>query len=55
MKILIKNLAWVDFYSGGEPIGVEYRYEKDIYEVTDKQLFMLAVIKYGIEFKEVKY
>lgn len=59
MKILIKSLAWVEFYSIGEPIGLRYRYtrpiEKDIYEVIDKRLFMLAVVKYGIVFEEVKF
>jgi hypothetical protein len=39
-------------------IGVMYLYTKmdrdHVYEVTDKQLFMLSVIKYGLEFKEIR-
>jgi hypothetical protein len=43
-----------DVYRDEPEIGLRLaRYGR--VEVTDKHVFMLAVIKYGIEFKEVKY
>jgi hypothetical protein len=53
MKIYISN------YGSGSDVlffpdehGIEYRGQLR-YKVLDKQLFMLTVVKYGIDFEEV--
>ena len=35
-------------------IGIRYDKNRVSYEVKDEHLFFLSVIKYGIEFKELK-
>jgi len=42
-------------YTDDAEIGLHYiSLSKTHYDVIDKQLFMLAVIKYGIKFEEIK-
>jgi len=61
MKIIIKDSdRWTqkDWDQKEERIGIKNRLDIDcpdylVYEVLDKHLFMLAVIKYNIEFEEV--
>jgi len=41
-----------------ESIGLAYRYTNPkyhVYEVIDENLFFLSVIKYGLEFRVLKY
>jgi hypothetical protein len=47
------NYTW-DSYNNESQIGLKLdKYNR--MEVIDKQLFMLAIIKYGIVYKETKY
>jgi hypothetical protein len=38
-----------------EEYGLEYAYGILYYEIIDKPLFFLAVVKHGLEFEEVEY
>jgi hypothetical protein len=61
MNIIIKDSdRWTqkDWDQKEQRMGVKNKFDIDhpdylVYEVLDKHLFMLAVIKYNIEFEEV--
>jgi hypothetical protein len=61
MTIIIKDSErWTqkDWDKKEERVGVKVRTDINnehylVYEVIDKPLFMLAVIKYGMEFEEI--
>jgi len=60
MKVLIKN--WKDYRGLVQKLGIDFTGETatikgiyyNIYRVIDEKLLFLSVIKYGIEFTEVK-
>ena len=56
MFVTITYLDWGSFDDIGVwKAGLEVRTQRMfLYEVIDKHLFFLAVIKYGIEFEEIK-
>jgi hypothetical protein len=60
MNIIIKDSdLWTqkDWDQKEQRLGVKHRLDIDneylVYEIINKHLFMLAVIKYNIEFEEV--
>ncbi len=55
MFVTITYLDWGSFDDIGVwKAGLEVRTERMfLYEVIDKQLFMLSVIKYGISYEEI--
>jgi hypothetical protein len=63
MYIIIKrpvNYTKKDIESRSTYIGIGYTINRDmdghmVYKVVDEKVFMLSVIKYGIEYEKLKY
>ena len=54
MNIVFLNGKWMESVNfTSYEIGVRHKL-KNIYSVVDKPLFMLSVIKYGIQFEEIE-
>jgi hypothetical protein len=59
MRICVYKWGGYDYTPNDPNLGLKYDdhpsngYRGIVFEVKDKHIFMLAVIKYGIEFKEV--
>jgi len=56
MKIHIKNFGDLTFSSINHSLLEEMGLSNDVFlnDVIDKEKFFLAVIKYGVEFEEIK-
>jgi len=59
MKIRFLNMDWFNPSITKKELGLklditETKFGRIVYEVIDERLFFLAIIKYGIEFTEVK-